>query len=104
MQRCVLFLSPRRPLASTHALPFLRPLSLAPLLPAHNPQNFADERGFQFFETSAKNSNNVEKVFLTMTAEIKNRMAKAPQQQDDAGKVRVGDGEKVGAKAGGGCC
>ena len=55
-------------------------------------------------ETSAKNSNNVEKAFLMMAAEIKNRMAMAPQQQDDKDKVRVGDGEKVGAKSGGGCC
>ena len=39
-----------------------------------------------------------------MAAEIKNRMAMAPQQQDDKDKVRVGDGEKVGGKPSSGCC
>jgi len=67
-------------------------------------QAFAEERGIQFLETSAKNSSNVEKAFLMMAAEIKNRMAMVPQQQDDKDKVRVGDGEKLGAKSGGGCC
>ena len=80
-------------------------LSLFPLpLPLLCPQNFAEERGIQFLETSAKNSNNVEKAFLMMAAEIKNRMAMAPQQQDDKDKVSVGAGEKLGAKAAGGCC
>ena len=67
-------------------------------------QAFAEERGIQFLETSAKNSSNVEKAFLMMAAEIKNRMAMVPQVQDDKDKVRVGDGEKLGAKASGGCC
>ena len=34
---------------------------------------FADERGIPFLETSAKSSTNVEKSFLTMAGEIKNR-------------------------------
>ena len=83
---------------------FFSPHSLSLPLPLPCPQNFAEERGIQFLETSAKNSNNVEKAFLMMAAEIKNRMAMAPQQQDDKDKVSVGAGEKLGAKAAGGCC
>ena len=72
----------RRPVASTHALPFSTPTLFfaAPLF-----QTFADERGIQFLEASAKNSINVEKAFLVMAAEIKNRM-------------------EIGAKSWGGCC
>ncbi|KAJ8638511.1 hypothetical protein MRB53_012778 [Persea americana] len=39
---------------------------------------FADEIGIPFLETSAKNSTNVEQAFMTMAAEIKNRMASQP--------------------------
>eukprot|EP00771_Trimastix_marina_P004007 gnl/Trimastix_PCT/733.p2 GENE.gnl/Trimastix_PCT/733~~gnl/Trimastix_PCT/733.p2 ORF type:complete len:201 (+),score=46.65 gnl/Trimastix_PCT/733:93-695(+) len=37
-------------------------------------KEFADSLGVPFLETSAKNATNVEKAFLTMAAEIKNRM------------------------------
>ncbi|XP_008806652.1 ras-related protein RIC1-like isoform X1 [Phoenix dactylifera] len=39
---------------------------------------FADEIGIPLLETSAKDATNVEKAFMTMTAEIKNRMASQP--------------------------
>ncbi|XP_057968991.1 ras-related protein RIC1 isoform X1 [Malania oleifera] len=39
---------------------------------------FADEIGIPFLETSAKSSTNVEEAFMTMAAEIKNRMASQP--------------------------
>ncbi|KAJ8460855.1 hypothetical protein OPV22_033781 [Ensete ventricosum] len=39
---------------------------------------FADEIGIPFLETSAKDSTNVEKAFMTMAADIKNRMASQP--------------------------
>ncbi|XP_010267054.1 PREDICTED: ras-related protein RIC1-like isoform X2 [Nelumbo nucifera] len=39
---------------------------------------FADEIGIPFLEASAKNATNVEQAFMTMTAEIKNRMASQP--------------------------
>merc|ERR1712083_959485 len=39
---------------------------------------FADEIGIPFLETSAKNATNVEQAFMTMAAEIKNRMASQP--------------------------
>ncbi len=64
---------------------------------------FADERGIPFLETSAKSSTNVEKSFLTMAGEIKNRMAMVPQQEEAKGSISVGKGESVKA-GGGGCC
>ena len=66
---------------------------------------FADERGIPFLETSAKSATNVEKAFLTMAGEIKNRMAMVPSQDEAAkGAVSVGKGESVKAAGGGGCC
>eukprot|EP00899_Mesostigma_viride_P016404 jgi/Mesvir1/24765/Mv22021-RA.1 len=41
-------------------------------------KSFADEFGIPFLETSAKNATNVEQAFMTMAAEIKNRMASQP--------------------------
>ncbi|KAJ4809984.1 Ras-related protein Rab-1A [Rhynchospora pubera] len=41
-------------------------------------QAFADSLGIPFLETSAKESINVEKAFLTMSAEIKRRVANQP--------------------------
>ncbi|XP_077254246.1 ras-related protein RIC1-like [Tasmannia lanceolata] len=41
-------------------------------------QAFADEIGIPFLETSAKNATNVEQAFMTMAAEIKNRMVSQP--------------------------
>jgi hypothetical protein len=38
-------------------------------------QDFADEMGIPFLETSAKSSTNVEQAFMTMAGEIKNRSA-----------------------------
>ncbi|THU61977.1 hypothetical protein C4D60_Mb01t00290 [Musa balbisiana] len=39
---------------------------------------FADEIGIPFLEASAKDSTNVEKAFMTMAADIKDRMASQP--------------------------
>lgn len=41
-------------------------------------KDFAEAINIPFLETSAKNSSNVEQAFLTMAAEIKNRMGPAP--------------------------
>ena len=65
---------------------------------------FADERGIPFLETSAKSSTNVEKAFLTMAGEIKNRMAMVPQAEGAKDKSSVGTGESGGKQGGGGCC
>ena len=37
-------------------------------------QEYADQLGIPFLETSAKNATNVEQAFMTMAAEIKNRV------------------------------
>jgi Ras-related protein Rab-1A len=95
---------------------------------------FADQHGIPFLETSAKSSTNVEKSFLTMAGEIKNRawapprgraaltrlvltalpphtprtraagMAMVPQQEEAKGAISVGKGESVKSGGGGGCC
>jgi Ras-related protein Rab-1A len=70
---------------------------------------FADERGIPFLETSAKDSTNVEKAFIQMAGDIKNRMAMVPAVEEGAaapgkGTVAVGRGESVGKSGGGGCC
>ncbi|KAJ1496446.1 P-loop containing nucleoside triphosphate hydrolase protein [Baffinella frigidus] len=66
-------------------------------------KEFADQLGIPFLETSAKNSHNVEQAFITMAAEIKNRMASAPAPKAGAQTIQVGSGAAVGGKKGG-CC
>lgn len=59
---------------------------------------FADEIGIPFLETSAKNATNVEQAFMTMAAEIKNRMASQPAPTKGAGQVvrpQLDDGKKI---------
>jgi Ras-related protein Rab-1A len=62
------------------------------------------EKPFPFLETSAKDSTNVDKAFLTMAAEIKgsvaSNVAAGPTQKT---AVDVGGGTNVGG-SGGGCC
>ena len=84
-------------------------------------QEFADNLGIEFLETSAKNATNVEQAFMTMAAQIKNRciqkpavlfvliqllvssrMANAPAGAPK-GTVVVGRGQAVGQQKGG-CC
>ena len=66
-------------------------------------KEFADNLGIEFLETSAKNATNVEQAFMTMAAQIKNRMANAPVQPGSMGTVAVGKGQAVGQSKGG-CC
>lgn len=68
-------------------------------------QAFADEIGIPFLETSAKNATNVEQAFMTMAAEIKNRMASQPMppRPGGPGTIRPGEGKPVGANKSG-CC
>ncbi|KAF5830200.1 small GTP-binding protein [Dunaliella salina] len=57
---------------------------------------FADEIGIPFLETSAKSSTNVEQAFMTMAAEIKNRMASQPMAaKPGAGTIRPGEGKPI---------
>jgi len=62
---------------------------------------FADELNIPFLETSAKNATNVEQAFLTMAAQIKNKMQTQPAVEKKP--VVIGDTKPVKA-SGGGCC
>ncbi|XP_023346280.1 ras-related protein Rab-1A isoform X4 [Eurytemora carolleeae] len=44
-------------------------------------KEYADQLGIPFLETSAKNATNVEQAFMTMAAEIKNRVGPAAANQ-----------------------
>eukprot|EP00310_Coccolithus_braarudii_P009001 CAMPEP_0183361046 /NCGR_PEP_ID=MMETSP0164_2-20130417/56217_1 /TAXON_ID=221442 /ORGANISM="Coccolithus pelagicus ssp braarudi, Strain PLY182g" /LENGTH=206 /DNA_ID=CAMNT_0025535499 /DNA_START=34 /DNA_END=654 /DNA_ORIENTATION=- len=50
---------------------------------------FADNLDIPFLETSAKNATNVEKAFLTMAAEIKNRIASQPSMKTTKSNIVV---------------
>jgi Ras-related protein Rab-1A len=62
---------------------------------------FADEINIPCLETSAKSSNNVEQAFLTMAAQIKNKMQSQPAPQP---KPPVNINPKPIDSSGGGCC
>ena len=64
---------------------------------------FADEIGVPYIETSAKNATNVEQAFMTMAAEIKNRMAREPAMNKPANTIRPGEGKSLTA-AKSNCC
>ncbi len=67
-------------------------------------KEYADHLGIPFLETSAKNATNVEQAFMTMAAEIKNRMQTVPQTPNPRTGL-VPDLNKPGQqKSGGGCC
>uniref|UniRef100_A0A7I4DPQ6 Uncharacterized protein n=1 Tax=Physcomitrium patens TaxID=3218 RepID=A0A7I4DPQ6_PHYPA len=65
---------------------------------------FADEIGIPFLETSAKNATNVEQAFMTMAAEIKNRMASQPALSSTSRPNNVTNlrGQAIPQKSG--CC
>ena len=63
----------------------------------------ADHLGIPFLETSAKNATNVEQAFMTMAAEIKNRMQTVPSTPGGAGATSVNLKTQQAAKSGG-CC
>jgi len=65
-------------------------------------KGFADELNVPFLETSAKNAANVEQAFLTMAAQIKNKMQSQPAPQLKPTLV-IGDTKPV-AKESSGCC
>jgi Ras-related protein Rab-1A len=58
---------------------------------------YADEIGVPYIETSAKNATNVEQAFMTMAAEIKNRMAREPAMNKPANTIRPGEGKSLTA-------
>jgi Ras-related protein Rab-1A len=63
---------------------------------------FADELNIPFLETSAKNATNVEQAFLTMAAQIKNKMQTQPAPQPKP-VVDISGGKQVKPDSGG-CC
>ena len=83
-------------------------------------KEYADQLGIPFLETSAKNATNVEQAFMTMAAEIKNRVGPpaAAQTGASSGAVRcwpqvltsfpsgvsLKPGKPVEANTRGGCC
>jgi Ras-related protein Rab-1A len=66
-------------------------------------QEYADQLGIPFLETSAKNATNVEQAFMTMAAEIKNRMGPETKAVDSKPNVKIGSSTPV-KQSGGGCC
>lgn len=68
-------------------------------------QEFADELGLEFLETSAKNAMNVEKAFMRMAAQIKDRVASQPTPSPIGGGSKNDvnlTGKSVGESKG--CC
>ena len=56
-------------------------------------KEYADQLGIPFLETSAKNATNVERAFMTMAAEIKNRVG--PPAAAQAGPAGRGASSKL---------
>ena len=75
-----------------------------PMILSYFPQEYADQLGIPFLETSAKNATNVEQAFMTMAAEIKNRVGPPAPTGGAAGQgVRI-DSKPVDSKQSSGCC
>lgn len=66
-------------------------------------KELADHLGIPFLETSAKNATNVEQAFMTMAAEIKNRMQTVTPTPGGIGQTSVNINKPASAKSGG-CC
>ena len=66
-------------------------------------KEYADQLGIPFLETSAKNATNVEQMFITMAAEIKNRVGREAAQAGSAG-VKISNSNPVYEKAARGGC
>jgi Ras-related protein Rab-1A len=66
-------------------------------------KEYADQLGIPFLETSAKNATNVEQAFMTMAAEIKNRVGPPAAAQPSAAGVNI-NSKPVEANKAGGCC
>ena len=66
-------------------------------------QAFAKEHNVTYIETSAKESSNVEQAFMTMAAQIKQRLATQPQLAGkQGGNIQPKAGQAI--KSGSGCC
>ena len=68
-------------------------------------KEFADSMNMEFLETSAKAASNVDRAFLTIATQIKNRMASQPMQGGGAASGSTPVTNLAGAKVeSGGCC
>eukprot|EP01094_Clydonella_sp_ATCC50884_P009771 TRINITY_DN192_c0_g1_i3.p2 TRINITY_DN192_c0_g1~~TRINITY_DN192_c0_g1_i3.p2 ORF type:complete len:218 (+),score=103.05 TRINITY_DN192_c0_g1_i3:45-656(+) len=76
-------------------------LSTKKVVDYNTAKEFADGLGIPLLETSAKNATNVEEAFVTMTKEIKGRMANSGGGAAAGGnKVRLVDNKKPAKKGG----
>ncbi|KAK9496562.1 hypothetical protein O3M35_012510 [Rhynocoris fuscipes] len=66
-------------------------------------KEYADHLKIPFIETSAKNAINVEQAFLTMAAEIKNRLGPLSTAADTTSNVKIEQGRPIEATKSG-CC
>lgn len=66
-------------------------------------KEFADHLNIPFLETSAKNATNVEQAFMTMAAEIKNRMGPPTTEANLRSEGKINPGTPVQPR-GSGCC
>jgi len=64
-------------------------------------KEFADSLGIEFVETSAKNATNVEKAFMAMSSQIKQKMKTQPSK--DPKNTKINPGSSVNQNKGG-CC
>jgi len=67
-------------------------------------QEFASNLRIPILETSAKTASNVEQAFITMAAEIKNRLANQPTTDIGSGTKTIGRGPTNPPQQGKGCC
>lgn len=67
-------------------------------------KDFADQLEIPFLETSAKNATNVEQAFMTMSAEIKKRVAAQQTPGASAGVKLPPAGQPINQKKSGGAC
>lgn len=63
---------------------------------------YANQLGIPFLETSAKNATNVEQAFMTMAAEIKNRVGPPSSAAEAPSAVKIDKSRSVESKSG--CC
>jgi len=66
-------------------------------------KEYADQLRIPFLETSAKSATNVEQAFVTMAAEIKNKMGPSSAASSDKPNVKINASTPV-KQGGGGCC
>lgn len=66
-------------------------------------KEYADQLGIPFLETSAKNATNVEQAFMTMAAEIKNRMGPVTATSENKSSMNIHNSTPISPNRGG-CC